>query len=521
VLKVYEGREMPGNLKGRLILFAFIIAGSILLLVPTFARIAGTEIDKWPFSRSISLGLDLSGGVSITYEVQAEEAIVSFVEVVANELRQVLLEADIAVNRVRAREDGQLYVLLNSKLSEEKAIAKVDELYPDFSVSSKSADGERYGITFLLSEVRRNQIMEQAVSRAVESLRNRVDQFGVAEPLINKVGERRILLQMPGFSDIDKVKRVIGKTAKLEFRFLPSDTVTPTVELKAREGDTTRVEERVVLSGDKVKNATVNIAPGHVGVDLELTREGAKMFGRLTGENVGRRLAIVLDGVVYSSPVIREQISGGTASISGEFSLEEAEELSIVLKSGALPASLKELDQLLVGASLGGDSIRSGILAIIGGFVVILVFMAWYYRMAGLIAGFTLLVNLFVLLATLSLFGATLTLPGLAGLALTVGMAVDSNVIIFERIRDELKRGMSGSAAVGSGFDKAFSAIIDTNLSALIAGTLLFLVGTGPVKGFAVTLSIGVFTTILGAVFVAKLAFDLLLERHRDGKISI
>lgn len=511
---------MPQSIKGRLILFGILLVCGILLLVPTIARISKVELEAWPFSRPISLGLDLSGGVSITYEVQAEEAVVSYIEVVSGELRQGLLEADIAVARVRPTPDGQLYLLLNSSRSVDKAIAKVDELYPDFSVASRQPEGEQYGLYFSLGEARKRQLMEQAIDQAVESLRNRVDQFGVSEPLINKVGERRILLQMPGFSDVDKVKRVVGKTAKLEFRFLPSDSVTPTIQLRNRQGGNVRVEERVVLSGDKVKTATVKIDPGNVGVDLEMTREGGKVFSRLTGDNVGRQLAIVLDGVVYSSPVIREQISGGTASITGDFSLEEAEELSIVLRSGALPASLKELDQLLVGASLGEDSIKSGVFAIVGGFVAILIFMAWYYRTAGLIAGFSLLINLFFLLAALSLFGATLTLPGLAGLALTIGMAVDSNVIIFERIRDELKRGMSINHSVSAGFTKAFSAILDSNVAALIAGLLLFAVGTGPVKGFAVTLSLGVLTTIFGAVFVAKLAFDLLLNRG-NSNISI
>jgi preprotein translocase subunit SecD len=511
---------MPQNVKGRLILFGVLVLCGILLLVPTIARIANYDLPNWPISKPISLGLDLSGGVSITYEVQAEEAVVSHMEVAADELRKLLLESDVPVARARATADGQLYLLLNSERSVDAALKKINEEFPDLSQVKREKEGEQVALFFKIGDLRSKEIMNRAIEQAVESLRNRVDQFGVSEPLINKVGDRRILLQMPGFSDVEKVKRVVGKTAKLEFRFMPTDSVTPAIQLKGRDGAAVKVEERVVLSGDKVKSATVNVAPGNVGVELELTREGGKLFSKLSADNIGRQLAIVLDGTVYSSPSIREQISGGTASISGDFSIEEAEELCIVLKSGALPASLKELDQLIVGPSLGMESIRSGVLAIVGGFVAILLFMVWYYRMSGVIAAFSLVVNLFFLLATLSLFGATLTLPGLAGLALTIGMAVDSNVIIFERIRDEVRRGISMSGAVATGFSKAFSAILDTNISALITGLILFAVGTGPVKGFAVTLSIGVLTTIFGAIFVARLAFDLFLENGKS-KLSI
>lgn len=508
---------MQDSIKQRAIILAVILVVGALFLAPTVFR---DSMEGWPLSKPLSLGLDLSGGVSITYEVQAEEAVVSYLESVATDARRLLLDNKVPVVRTRALKSEELQVTLSSSRSVDTALELIDAEYPELSMKTRKPEGERLVLTFGIGALRREQLMSSAVDQAIESLRNRVDQFGVAEPLINRVGERRILLQMPGVTDVEKVKRIVGKTAKLEFRFLPKDNITPAVFLKDRQGGQVRAEDRVVMAGDKVKAAKVRVAPGAVEVELQLTRAGGKQFSQLTAENVGRQLAIVLDGVVYSSPVIREQISGGSAVISGDFDIEEANELSIVLKAGALPASLKEMDQLIVGPSLGQESIRSGVLAIVGGFVAILIFMAWYYRMSGLLAVFTLVVNLFLLLALLSMFGATLTLPGLAGLALTIGIAVDSNIIIFERIRDELKNGASMKASVEGGFAKAFSAIIDTNITALITGIILFVFGSGPVKGFAVTLSVGVLTTILGATFVARVAFDFVLLK-RKGEVTI
>jgi preprotein translocase subunit SecD len=293
------------------------------------------------------------------------------------------------------------------------------------------------------------------------------------------------------------------------------------ITLKDRQGVNQRVEEQVLMGGEAIADARPDISGGRVEVGLKLTTDGGKLFRQITTEHTGRQLAIVLDGVVYSAPVIREPISHGAASISGSFSVEEAQQLSVVLRAGALPAPLQVAEERTVGPSLGKESIQKGVVAILAGFIAIAVFMAVYYRKAGWIAIFALSMNLFLLVAGLSFFGATLTLPGLAGLALTVGMAVDSNVIIFERIRDELKAGIGRDSAVRGGFDKASSAILDTNVTVLVSGFLLYLFGTGPVKGFAVSLTLGVFTTLFCAVVITRFLFDSFDLRDKSGKLSI
>jgi preprotein translocase subunit SecD len=507
---------MKSSIKSRLLVLIGIIVASVILLVPTFFP---TQFENWPFSKPLSLGLDLSGGIAITYEVQEADAVVSYVETLGREIRKILLEEKIPVVRAKAEKDGRLGITFLSKESAEKGFVKIEDSYPLLNkIAQEDIIGGRVQYFFEVVEAKAIEIKQRAVEQAIEALRNRVDQFGVAEPLIQRIGKNRISLQMPGFSDIDKVKRVIGKVAKLEFRLTPDRPNVPSVTLKDLQGGKVKVEDRIQMSGDKVEDAKVSVGAGRVEVTLKLTRDGGKLFRDITTDNVGRNLAIILDNIVYSSPSIREPISGGEAIISGSFTVEEAQQLSVILKSGALPATLKVLEEKKVGPSLGSESIKSGVLAICGGFVSILLFMAWYYRGAGLIAVGTLVINLLVLLATLSLFGATLTLPGLAGLALTIGIAVDSNVIIFERIRDELRNGYDIHAAITAGFDNALSAILDTNLTALVTGVILYFFGTGPIRGFAVTLSIGVLTTIFAAVFVAKIVFDVLDDKGKPIK---
>ncbi|MDC0359081.1 protein translocase subunit SecD [Oligoflexia bacterium] len=327
--------------------------------------------------------------------------------------------------------------------------------------------------------------------------------------MIQKVGNKRIILQMPGVSDIDSVKKVVGSVAKLEFRFVPTTETAPfQVMLKDREGGQVAVEDEVRMTGEAVDDARVSIIDGQVEVSLTLTSEGGKTFRRITTEGVGRRLAIILDNTVYSSPVIREPISGGRASISGGFQLQEAKQLAVVLRAGALPAPLDILEERTVGPTLGKESIEKGVRAIFLGFILVIIFMMIYYKKCGVIAVSTLALNVLLVLGALSAFGATLTLPGLAGLALTIGMAVDANVIIFERIREELRNGSGRDAAVKAGFGHALTAIIDSNVTTLLAGLILYYFGTGPIRGFAVTLSIGILTTLYCATFVSRLAFD-------------
>lgn len=512
---------MTPEVRNKILVFVGSVVAGILFLMPTFFPKQFAEKGSW-VSRPISLGLDLSGGVHLVYEVLADQAVESRLQSIANGVRAELRKEKIAVLRAVANDKGQIEVTLASTRRVEDAKEMVIRAARELEFLGQESDGQRVKLRYGTTEQYRQRIKREAVSQAVETLRNRVDQFGVTEPLIQQVGQGRIMLQMPGVSDIEAVKRIVGRTAKLEFRLLPGGASGGgTITVKDKSGAPVRVEDQVLMGGDAVESARMAIESGQVEVILNLNSQGAREFRRITTEYVGRNLAIILDGVLYSAPTIREPITGGVASISGGFTVEEARELAVVLKAGALPAPLQIEEERTVGPTLGAESIRRGVLAISFGFFAVAVFMVVYYRKAGALAVGSLLFNAFFLLALLSAFGATLTLPGLAGLALTIGMAVDSNIIIYERIRDELRNGASRDVAVRLGFDKAFSAIIDSNLTTLVSAMILYFLGSGPIRGFAVTLALGIATTLYCAVFVAKLGFQVFSLRGSRDPISI
>lgn len=502
----------------------FILIGAVVIalafLAPTILREKMPE--SW-ISKPLSLGLDLSGGVHLVYEVQVAEAVKGHLASLGNQIRADLRsKKKIPVTRVKPLEDGSVELTLFSERSVDEALKLIDEGYRrQVAVRGKRVEDGKGIIVLGISEVQRAEIERSAVNQAVETLRNRVDKFGVAEPLIQTQGDKRILLQMAGFSDIEAVKRVVGKTAKLEFRFLPANPSAGSVSLKSRDGGPVVVEDEVAMGGDAIKNAAIASPQGQYEIHLTMTPEGREIFKRISTDNVGRQLAIIMDGVVFSSPVIKGPIPDGNAVISGGFSEEEAKELSVVLRAGALPAALTVLEERTVGPTLGQDSIRAGIIAILIGFIWIVVFMAIYYKKSGWIANVSLVFNLIFTVAALSAFGATLTLPGLAGLALTIGMAVDSNVIIFERIRDELRNGSSRDSSVFQGFTHASSAIIDGHVTTVLSGIVLYFLGTGSIKGFAVTLGIGIAINLFCALFVCKLLFDLFEVRGTERGLSI
>lgn len=512
---------MANRFKQRIIAIGAVVLIGILLLVPTIAKEGFSSEVSWPLSKPLSLGLDLRGGVHLVYQVKTEEAVRGHLQTEALSLKAMLRKEKLIVVRAGALDKASLEVVLLSQSMVDRAKAKIEEEFSDLQFAEVAAEGDRPRLVYNLPQKRIDEIRERSVVQAIETLRNRVDQFGVAEPYIARNGAERILIQMPGYSDIERVKNVIGKTAKLEFRLVPTSGSTKALSLKDRNGRAIRVEEEILMGGDAVKDARPELSSGRVEVLLTLTAEGRKTFADITGEHLGRQLAVVLDGVVYSDPVIQDRITQGAATISGSFSLDEAQQLAVVLRAGALPAPLEVAEERTVGPSLGAESIRSGVLAIIVGFIAIAVCMVGYYRKSGLVAVFTLGMNLFLLVASLAFFGATLTLPGLAGLALTVGMAVDSNVLIFERIRDELKGGANRDAAIRGGFDKASSAILDTNITGFLAGIVLYFCGTGPIQGFALTLMIGVLTTLFCAVVLSKYIFDAFPLRDRVGRLSV
>lgn len=369
---------------------------------------------------------------------------------------------------------------------------------------------------------------KDAPDRALEIIRNRIDQFGVLEPGIQRQGKDNIIVQLPGVTDRDRAIEIVGKTAHLEFKLVSDDTElikkalageeVPGYELKyvkheKREEEPLLVKKEAALTGDMLVDATTEFSQQAFNqpyVSLTFDNKGGAIFAALTGENVGKRLAIVLDGGVYSAPVIRERIPSGRAQITGNFSTEEANDMAIVLRAGALPAPVEVIEERIVGPTLGKDSIRQGLNAIIVGAIIVFCFMAGYYLLAGLIADFALFLNLILIMGALAYFHGTLTLPGIAGLVLTIGMAVDANVLIYERIREESNLGKSLRAAIQTGFDRAFVTIFDSNLTTLIAAVILFQFGTGPVRGFATTLSIGIVTSMFTAIVVTQTCLALL-----------
>jgi preprotein translocase subunit SecD len=509
---------MGRDIQQRVLVLGAVCIAAVLSLLPTALRDSFTP--KW-FTKPMALGLDISGGVHLVYGVKASEAVTSRLQALLASVRSELRSKKIAVAQSSVGSDNTLQLSLLSDASLEVAKGVIAEKASEISLISTQMEGSRPVLRYQFSGQAARKIETDAIEQAVETLRNRVDQFGVSEPLIQRSGEERIILQMPGVSDINAVKKVVGSVAKLEFRLVPGSGTQQgvgSVTLKNKGGQPVVVEDQALMTGDAVADARVDFdSQGQVEVALRLSSLGQETFARITSENVGRQLAIVLDGVVYSAPVIKDAITGGNASISGGFTVDEARQLKVVLKAGALPAPLFVLEERTVGPTLGLESVKKGVLAMAIGFGAISVFMVVYYLKAGVVAVGTLVLNALLMLACLSLFGATLTLPGLAGLALTIGMAVDSNVIIFERIRDELRNGVGRNVAVDTGFRKAFGAIFDANVTTLLAGIILYYFGTGAVRGFAVTLSLGVVTTLFCAVFVARLCFDYFELKGKQG----
>jgi preprotein translocase subunit SecD len=379
------------------------------------------------------------------------------------------------------------------------------------------------------------RIRDGVVEQAINVMRNRIDEFGVVEPTLQVQGDDEIVVQLPGIQDPQRAKDLIGRTAVLEFRFLAEGPQAGTLEspgagtqVLSGERDACAtgkclVERRPIMTGDVLTDARVQPGGSLEGptVDFVLDSQGARIFGEATTARVGRQLAIVLDNHVQSAPVIREAITGGRGQISGRFTFEEAQDLANVLRNGALPAPLKLMEERTVGPSLGRDSIEKGTISLLVGSALVWAFMAVYYRGGGLITDLALLLNLLFLVGTFALFGFTLTLPGIAGLVLTVGMAVDANILILERMREELRLGKNARAAIEAGYERAWSAILDSNVTLFLSGLIMFQFGSGPVRGFAVTMCVGIGTTLLTAVFATRVMYDWLVAQRRLTTVSV
>jgi len=507
-------------------------------LVAILAVLAVCAVSATPLNKKINLGLDLQGGMHLVYEVDADKAVLSSLDNLTEDLEKFLASKEIKVKSIVR--DGESVILSPAKEQVSKAMKVIEDDYVILELKDQNTD--EGSLVYSFTSDYRERVFNNAISQALETLRNRVDQFGVAEPTIQSEGTNRILIQLPGVKDRRRAINLIGKTARLEFRMLDEKTpVSEALERGAPRGTeilyekqldpVTKkvtgktpylVKKKVELTGGMLSNAEVRISQMNMPyVSIDFNKEGSRIFARLTSSNVGKRMAIVLDGNVYSAPVIRERITGGSAMIEGSFSHEEARDLAIVLRAGSLPAPLIKLEERSVGPSLGQDSIDRGVNSIIIGGLIVLVFMLVYYKLGGVFADIALLFNMIILAGALAYFGATLTLPGIAGIILTIGMAVDANVLVFERIREEIRNGKTVRSSVESGFSKAFLTIIDANVTTLIAAIVLFQFGTGPVKGFAITLSIGIIASMFTAVFVSRTFFNWYLGNRRVTRISV
>jgi preprotein translocase subunit SecD len=478
---------------------------------------------KDALKKGIKLGLDLRGGIHLVLQVKTADAVKAerddAVETLKNETK------DANLGPVELPTDTTFIVGVTEKTDQAKVEDVAKRFLPDWTYST---GGGRW--TFALKDVARRALEDSAVSQAVETIRNRIDEFGVSEPLIAREGSDRILVQLPGIDDPKRVKDLIKNTAFLELSLVDKGPSTSEallagypggkipdnlkmVEAKAEPGRTDRsyyiVRKQAVITGRDLKNARPSQGQfGAATVSFFLTAGGSQKFGAATGANIGKQLAIILDNRVQSAPKIDDRITD-SGIIKGSFTPEEANDLALVLRAGALPAGLTYLEERTVGPSLGLDSIRKGVTASVVGALFVFVAMVVYYRRAGWNAVIALLLNAILLAAAMSLFEATLTLPGIAGFILTIGMAVDSNVLVFERIREELRNGRAPKAAIENGFSKAFATIVDTHATAIIAAVFLLQFGTGPVKGFAVTLIIGLLISMFTAVFVSHTIFEI------------
>ncbi len=523
------------NISWKLILVIIVVIAAVIYILPSI------KSTWWPHKK-INLGLDLQGGMHLVLEVDTEKALESTIERIRLEIRNLLKKERIRFLNIERVNGAKISVRLQGKDNIDGFERILNKEFKDLRLVSRSTDDGVLSIVIDLPEEEADHIKKLATRQALETIRNRIDQFGVSEPDIRLQGEKRILIQLPGIKDTERAKDLIGKTALLEFKL-----VDETHDVNAaRDGniplgseiltqitkspDTNReiknyflIKKQTLLTGANLTDARVQIDSqfNEPYVSITFDKKGGRIFAEITGENVKKRLAIVLDNHVYSAPVIQEKIAGGEARITGNFTMEEAKDLAIALRAGALPAPVKILEERTVGPSLGADSINKGLISVCVGGILVVLFMIIYYKGSGLIADLALILNIILIAGGLAAFQATLTLPGIAGIILTIGIAVDANVLIFERIREELGIGKTPRAAVDAGYKKATLTILDANVTTLIAALVLFQFGTGPVKGFAVTLSLGVIASLFTSLIITRLVFDYLLINRKVKTLSI
>lgn len=471
-------------------------------------------------SKTVNLGLDLQGGSHLLLEVDLSTVMKERSESLVSAMRTEMRAQKIGYKRLKDI-DNAVVVTMRDTADADKLKKIIRDIERGLEITVKDDAVEAKYSDIMIKEIR-----DQTISQSIEIVRRRIDETGTKEPAIQRQGDTRILVQLPGLDDPQEIKNLLGTTAKLGFHLVDMSGTrgsgTMMLPMAGETGETINILRRAELTGDMLTNA--QYAPdqnGQSAVSFRFNTIGAKKFCTLSRENVNRLFAIVLDGEVISAPVIREPICGGQGQISGSFSVKEANDLALLLRAGALPAPLNILEERTVGPSLGADSVEAGKIASIIGLVGVLIFMLVAYGRFGMFASVALLVNVALIFALLSSLQATLTLPGIAGIVLTIGMAVDANVLIFERIKEEINNGRSVMSAVDAGFSRAMGTIIDSNLTTLIAAMILYSFGTGPIKGFSVTLGIGIMTSFFSAIMVTRLLVVVWLHKHQPTELKI
>jgi protein-export membrane protein SecD len=507
--------------KLRIVLVLFVSLFFIFIAVSNFQDSENSLISK-----RINLGLDLQGGSYLLLEIDNKPVEIKKLQNTTTVIRNYLKNNNISFTDLRI-ENKSIFFSVSKKDNENVKsffLDKESEVNPYYSqYKSHQFDIEIFENEFkiTLSKYGLIEIKTSSQDQAIEIVRRRVDEIGTNEPNILKRGNNRIVVELPGLDDPMRIKSLLGKTANLTFRFVTqnnNDTFgTETLQYED-ETNEALVSKRIILSGENLLDAQaqMNNQTNEMVVSFTLDRVGAKRFGKVTKTGIGKQLAIILDSKIVSAPIIRDAIISGSGQISGNFSFQSATDLALLLRSGALPAPLNIIEERTVGPDLGQDSINAGVFALLIGFLSVIIFMFFKYKIFGLIANVTLLVNLFFLVGILTLFEATLTLPGIAGIILTVGMAVDANVLIFERIKEESKHEKNNIIAFDSGYVKSKTAILDANITTLIAAIILFFMGSGPVKGFSVTLAVGIFTTLFSVYFIARMLTALYVVRNKE-----
>ena len=518
--------------KAALIIFICLL-GVAFSLPNLLSRATAEQLPSWLPHRQISLGLDLRGGSHILLQVEGAAVIRERLESLADGLRDELRKANIIYQAVNVGADGIDITLADPDQSAEAA-ALIGKFDADVTVERQPGGRLRVSLT----EAAKRQRLSSAVDQAIEIVRRRVDETGTREPTIQRQGADRILVQLPGVDDPARIRALLGKTAKMTFHLVdeeadmaaagggrapPGTMFLPLLDRHQTQGADARiaVRRRVVVSGENLVDAQPTFQQNEPVVSFRFDAVGGKRFGDATTQNVGKRLAIVLDNQVISAPQIREPILGGSGVITGNFSVNEAQDLALLLRAGALPAPLTPIEERSVGPGLGADSIAAGKVAAVVGIIGVTIFTIVIYGLFGVFAVCALFVNLLLIFAVLSIIQATLTLPGIAGIVLTIGMAVDGNVLIFEHIREEMRAGRTPVSALDAGFTRAMSAIIDSNLTTIISGLFLYMLGSGPIRGFAVTLVVGIITSMFTAITFTRLLILTWLRYARPRSIPL